>query len=396
MNHDTLKWYPLSRDTTEYYTLSPNRKYSIYKTSSSDNKIKSLYLYDLSLHQSKLIYQQSNNPDMHINTYNCSWSPDSRYFLFHCEKNFGSLSTLDNRLMLYDLSAHTTYQVYQSKETIRGNKYTWSPDSKHYLFTTYTNARPPVNPDTKLFLCQLSQHTAYLVSRPYFDVGSLRWSTDSEYYYVTHENRLSKHSTVTTTLFRNTIQFDHHQQPVMTSAVIEKRWTGDVSIWRLNRNYLFISAVNEKGKSSIYHFSSHKEIQFPGYLNINQVHPDKDLALYVEDTHGKSTLYEVDLATAQQRKIVKEREKIFGFEYSSDGKRILYNIGFLSGCCITVKTDGTDWRKIGGTYFPEVGMELGNLCQWNPYKNQLFYCQIAERFLLDNNRMKAYIVDFPE
>jgi hypothetical protein len=351
IRNNTQTVYALSNDTSDFiypFECSPQQDKVIYSIENDKRNINTFYLYDLHTHHSQQIYQQlMDKTEFYYSRNKHLWCPDSRYFILREYSQFSQPSTIRNKFILCDVSVPTTYQFVQINK----------------------------------------------------EVDTFGWSTNTEFIYMTKDNWGSKKSVSTTNLWKCSITLDGRQKPITTNPVKIHSWAGDYHTNYMGNNILYLVSIERTGKSErkyIYNLKTNKMCEFSDSLHIADLHPDKELILYYRDIPGWHVIYEYDLMIGKEREIVRERERVDNVRYSSNGSRIAYNLGRLDECLISVKTDGSDWRKIAGTYIPDVNVIYSANFQWSPYNNQLICEQVAEQFLQEDILTKKYIVDFPD
>lgn len=360
-----------------FYFISPTtRKIEKIAMKNEQNKWFSFYFNDIN--------RTFWSPDgSKMITYGSESVGSPQYYLFeHTKKKWTKLKNLcEKNLQNYN------FRFY------KGLNQPWSPDSRALVISQSRDSTKTTPSVSYLYLYSIQDATKSLLLQSKENISTVFWKRDSTIIYLTYKelgriieyNQYHYYQTYTVWKLRPKLdtatgEWENRIQP-------EKCYPSG-ELWRHymfspSGQYLIValdSVTTNREKHVVLNTNTFARIPLPGiqeYTGWNRVvwHPAEDRIVYCIDTLERNDIMEFDLKTKVTRKICSENGKIYDISYSSLGDRLVYTVypkgsGF-AGAVVSIKTDGTDWRRVMPSIISANFKAVDVPYAWQPGKDNL-------------------------
>ncbi len=348
------------------------------------------------------------------NHYSAHWSPDNQKFVYQSYDDQGTTQAI---IYIFNYPTKQYRKIFSQDNFALGTRYyprfkyfyyNWSPDSRYFVFASPLYCRSTTPPEYDVMMYDSRQETTRKIYHSKELITDIWWAQDTTLYYLTYKEKKPGKGVILHyyTLWKAQPVFSMTGQWVslQTTKITEfdTPWNSVYPVFQ--GNYLYLredKGDNQNFQQYFYSIKKKKKIIFPGRiyfcmtpLRNESFHPLEEKVLYAVDTENRGILYEFDLKTGKSREVIREKEYIEEPSYSYDGKRIAYvATERLLGSMISIKSDGTDWRKVSPTIVPDVLYSLSPIHCWNPKNNTLYVELVAFGYRRDENRIKRYLVN---
>jgi hypothetical protein len=345
------------------------------------------------------------------NFYYTHWSPDNQKFVY---QSFDDQGTTQSMYIFNYPTKQYRKIYYQQNTTINlrynsrfiASSYNWSPDSKYFIFASPLFSQSTIPPEYDVMVYDSNQSTTRNIIRIKELMTDIWWTQDTTLYYLTYQVKKPRKGAKYFTLWKGYPVYSTTSQLVSIQASKEYEFNTPLETVQplFKGNYLYIQeTINNDYKcyQYLYSLNQKKKISFSNQLIYYRTplenkshHPLEDKFLYTGYIGKKGILCEFDLNTGKSKEIIRENELIEEPCYSFDAKRIAYAAtdGFFSSL-ISIKSDGTDWRKVSPTIMPEINYSSIPIHCWSPKDNFLYVGLMTIRMMNEENRFKSYLVN---
>lgn len=301
--------------------------------------------------------------------YDPIWSPDGTKFLADA---FYHTNTAEFQSIILGNIQSKQFRFLDTRIFKRNRKYSsgilnhhiaqpWSPDGKSAIIW-----RPEYTSDTseliyKLYYYSFDRDTSKVIYQTKDKVQSAFWVKDTTILYLTYiENKIGRGQlNYQYTLWQINLNDSNN-----LDTINPKKIYADSDPWRKhlyspNGKYLYIAIDTSTTASVMFYILDIQNRQKFAIPNIDRLsdgqrfdlawHPRENKIMYSIGSLEQSDIFELDLSTKKTRKIYTEKGQVRYLSYSGTGNRIAYYVGKVGhwpDAIVSIKTDGTDWRRI--------------------------------------------------